>query len=192
MRELETHRLVIRPFTTDDLDAYAGLMDASFDRLIERAKDLDAYRERLSFFALGERVLADLRLPPYTDRAVALKETGRLIGSVGFVPCLAPFSQFPFFGGTKDAKFSPEVGLFYAIAPEHRRHGFASEAVAAMVRFAFDELKLLRVVATTWYDNAASAAVMRRIGMTVQHNPWPTPPWFQVVGVLENLTPPGG
>jgi len=27
--------------------------------------------------------------------------------------------------------------------------------------------------------------VMRRIGMKVQHNPWPTPPWFQVVGVLE-------
>jgi hypothetical protein len=44
---------------------------------------------------------------------------------------------------------------------------------------------LRRVVATTWYDNAASTAVMRRIGMTVQHNPWPTPPWFQVVGALE-------
>src|SRR5215472_10575163 len=120
MRELETHRLVIRPFTTDDLDAFARLMDESFDR----PTDLDAYRERLAFFMLGERVLAELRQPPYGDRALVLKETGRLIGSVGFVPCLAPFGQLPFFGGMKDAKCSPEVGLFYAIAREQRRQGF--------------------------------------------------------------------
>jgi hypothetical protein len=46
---LETHRLVIRPFTTDDLDAFAGLMDASFVRPTERAEDLNAHREWLSF-----------------------------------------------------------------------------------------------------------------------------------------------
>jgi RimJ/RimL family protein N-acetyltransferase len=182
MRELETNRLVMRPFTTDDLDAFAALMDASFDRPI----DLDAYRERLTYYMLGERVLAQLRQPPYGDRAVVLKETGRLIGSVGFVPCLAPFGQLPFFGGTEASKFSPEVGLFYAVLPEHRGCGFASEAAGAMARFAFDHLHLRRIVATTEYANAASAAVMRRIGMTVQHNPWPTPPWFQVVGILEN------
>jgi len=31
----------------------------------------------------------------------------------------------------------------------------------------------------------ALIAVMRRIGMTIQHNPGPAPPWFQVVGILE-------
>ena len=134
---------------------------------------------------LGERVLAQLRQPPYGDRAMVLKETGRLIGSVGFVPCLAPFGQLPFFGRVEGARFSPEVGLFYAVLPEHRGRGLASEAAAAMARFAFDHLNLRRIVATTEYDNTASAAVMRRIGMTVQHNPWPTPPWFQVVGILE-------
>ncbi len=30
------------------------------------------------------------------------------------------------------------------------------------------------------------AAVMQRLGMTVQRNPDPGPPWFQVVGILEN------
>ena len=181
MHELETNRLVIRSFTTDDLDAFAELMDASFGRQIDR----DAYRERVTYYVLGERVLAQLRQPPYGDRAMILKETGMLIGSVGFVPCLAPFGQLPFFGRVAGAKSSPEVGLFYAVLPAHRGRGFASEAAAAMARFAFDHLNLQRIVATTDYENAASAAVMRRIGMTVQHNPWPTPPWFQVVGVLE-------
>jgi hypothetical protein len=54
-----------------------------------------------------------------------------------------------------------------------------------MVRYAFDELNLRRIVATTEYDNTASVAVMRRIGMTIQHNPGPAPHWFQVVGILE-------
>ncbi|HLW59172.1 MAG TPA: GNAT family N-acetyltransferase [bacterium] len=181
MRELETDRLVIRPFTMDDLDTFAGLMEASFPG----STDLNAYRERLTYYTLGERVLAELRQPPYGDRAVVLKATERLIGSVGFVPCLAPFGQLPFFGRVKDAKYSPEVGLFYAVAPEHRGRGFASEAAAAMARFAFDHFNLQRIVATTEDNNAASAGVMRRIGMTVQRNPRPTPPWFQIVGILE-------
>ena len=34
--------------------------------------------------------LAKLRQPPYGDRAVVLKPTGRLIGACGYVPCLNP------------------------------------------------------------------------------------------------------
>jgi RimJ/RimL family protein N-acetyltransferase len=115
---------------------------------------------------------------------MVLKATGRLVGSVGLVPCLAPFDQLPIFGAVEHARYRPEVGLFYTVSPEHRGRGFASEAAAALARFAFDDLHVQRVVATTEYDNAASAAVMRRIGMTVQRNPQPTPPWFQVVGIL--------
>ena len=44
MREVETNRLVIRAFETGDLDAFAGLMDASFGG----PTDLNAYRERLT------------------------------------------------------------------------------------------------------------------------------------------------
>jgi hypothetical protein len=27
---------------------------------------------------------------------------------------------------------------------------------------------------------------MRRLGMRIDRNPYPDPPWFQVVGILEN------
>src|SRR5262250_120313 len=103
--------------------------------------------------------------------ALVLKAIRRLIGSVGFVPCLAPFGQLPFLVRVEDARFFPEVGLFYSVLPEHRGLGFASEAATAMAQFAFEHLNLARIVATTEYDNAASAAVMSRIGMIVQHNP---------------------
>ena len=55
-----------------------------------------------------------------------------------------------------------------------------------MIDYAFTRLKLRRIVATTTYDNAASIAVMRKVGMRIERNPYPDPPWLQVVGLLEN------
>ena len=55
-----------------------------------------------------------------------------------------------------------------------------------MVEYAFQSLGLRRVVATTTYDNQASMGVMRKLGMHVERNPFPNPPWMQVVGLIEN------
>ena len=55
-----------------------------------------------------------------------------------------------------------------------------------MIDYAFDQLSLGRIIATTNDDNAASLAVMRKLGMTLDRNPLPTPPWLQMVGILEN------
>jgi RimJ/RimL family protein N-acetyltransferase len=180
MRDVETSRLLIRPLRAADLGAYEHLIGASF----AHPGASHACRERLAYYELGERVLEELHQPPYGDRAMVLKATGLVIGAVGFVPSLGPFGQLPFFGRAQGAKFTPEVGLFWAVLPEQRGKGLASEAAAAMVRFAFGELHLQRVVATTAYENTASVGVMRRIGMTVERNPWPTPHWFQIVGIL--------
>ena len=79
----------------------------------------------------------------------------------------------------------PEVGLFYHVAETHRRRGYAAEAAAALAGHAFAELSLRRVVATTEHTNVASIGVMRKLGMRIERNPRPQPPWFQVVGVLE-------
>jgi len=55
-----------------------------------------------------------------------------------------------------------------------------------MVAYAFHQLQLKRVVATTSYDNTASLAVMRKLGMRVEKNPFSHTPWLQIVGLLEN------
>jgi hypothetical protein len=54
-----------------------------------------------------------------------------------------------------------------------------------VVNYAFGTLKLGRILAGTEYDNAASIAVMRRLGMRIERNPHPVPEWFQIHGVLE-------
>jgi RimJ/RimL family protein N-acetyltransferase len=47
-------------------------------------------------------------------------------------------------------------------------HGYASEAAVALIRFAVDELGLHRIEATCHPDNAASARVMEKAGMTYE------------------------
>ena len=77
-----------------------------------------------------------------------------------------------------------EMGLFWAIDLEHQRHGYAAEAAQALIDFAFQQLRVKRLIATTEHDNAASIGVMRKLGMRVEKNPFPDPPWLQVVGIL--------
>jgi len=125
-----------------------------------------------------------LHQPPYGDRAIVKRDSNQLIGAIGFAPCLMPFGQLPSFEPT--TRFTSEIGLFWALFPEHWGHGYATEAAAAMIVYAFDQLRLRRIVATTENDNTRSMNVMRRLGMRLERNPLPEPNWFQTVGILDN------
>lgn len=189
---LETNRLLIRPFCPADLDAAYQLLDVELGDAnfgTEKIGSKEARAEWLQWSILNYRQLALLYQPPYGDRAVVRKSDDELIGACGFVPCLMPFEQLRSFAPgmpEEDRLATTEFGLFYAIAPAQRRQGYASEAARALVNFAFDHLRLKRVVATTQYENEGSQAVMRKLGMRIDRNPRPGPPWLQVVGCLDN------
>jgi RimJ/RimL family protein N-acetyltransferase len=188
MPVLETERLLVRPFTPEDLDAVHRILDVELggvDFGSEGAMTLSARREWLEWSICSYRQLAVLHQPPYGDRAVVRKSNGELVGVVGFVPSFDPFDQLPSFGG-QPSRNSPEFGLYYAISPPRQRQGYASEAGRAMVGYALDVLNLQRIVAITTFNNCASIGVMRRLGMRIERNPFPKPPWFQVVGILES------
>jgi RimJ/RimL family protein N-acetyltransferase len=148
-------------------------------------------RERwLQWTVLNYGELGRLYQPPYGDRGVTLRATGELLGLCGYVPSLMPFALLPSYGALTAApvarRMIPEVGLYWVIAPRYRRQGYAAEAGRALIDYAFAALNLRRIVATTEYDNLASQGVMRTIGMRLERNPFPDPPWMQVVGITEN------
>ncbi len=64
-----------------------------------------------------------------------------------------------------DAHFTPCVEIGWRLAKEHWGHGYASEAAAASLRFAFEQLKLKQIVSFTVPLNRRSIRVMERIGM---------------------------
>lgn len=185
MPVLETPRLQIRPLLMDDLEIIYLILNACFG-----AAPLAERRAWLGWSVRNHTALANLGQPPYGDRAMVLKATNTLIGLVGLVPAFGPFQRLPAFrksGEVEDQFNQPEFGLFWATTPEHQGQGYATEAAQAVIDYSFQHMNIRRIIATTEYDNAASMAVMRRLGMTIDQNPTPGDPhWFQVVGVLYN------
>lgn len=189
---LETARLVIRPLAMNDLQFVHRILDLELqdiDMGTEGKKTLEERTRWLQWTILNYEELAKLRQPPFGERAIQHKSTGQLVGICGFVPCLDHFEQlcdFEATTATQPSLATTEFGLFYAISPASQGQGFGTEGASAMVAYAFEHLHLKRIVATTTHNNAASIAVMRKLGMRLKKNPLPTPPWLQVVGLLPN------
>ena len=192
---LETERLLIRPFTMDDLDSIHQLLDIDLQEADFGTEGATSRQEReqwLQWTISSYNELAKLNQPPYGDLAVVLKQTQQVIGACGFVPSFGPFNQLPSFSSSEQETNvhlkTPEFGLFYALSPLYQRQGYTTEAVKVLIDYAFTHLDLKRIIATTTYENVASIGVMRKVGMRIEKNPYPNPPWFQVVGILENST----
>jgi [ribosomal protein S5]-alanine N-acetyltransferase len=192
MSVLTTERLAIRPFQMEDLERVYQIMDVDFtdETLVGDAAERRAERKRwLAWSIANHEQLGKLYQPPYGEKALVLRVSNEVIGACGLVPCLGPFSQLPSFspGLPKETRFAAaEVGLFYAVARDHRGRGYATEAARALIEYAFRELRLGRIIAMTSDDNERSIAVMRRLRMSIDRNPFPDPAWLQVVGVLQN------
>jgi [ribosomal protein S5]-alanine N-acetyltransferase len=184
---LETDRLIVRDLTLDDVDAVHRLidLDIGYDDLTREQRE-----QWLRWTVLNYAEMARLYQPPYGERGVALKATGELIGIVGLVATLMPFGLIEGFpglaAGQAERRNIAAMGLYWLIGSAHQRQGYAAEAAGAVVRFAFSELCLHQIVATTEFDNEASIGVMRRLGMDILKNEMGAPFWLQVVGVLEN------
>jgi [ribosomal protein S5]-alanine N-acetyltransferase len=191
MPVLTTERLLIRPFTLDDLEPILQILDESPEGTLNGVESFQARRAWLEWTVANEQELAKLLQPPYGDRAIVRREDDVLVGACGFVPELKPFGLLPSFPRTAGdpSLYIPQMGLFWTIGSRYRRAGYATEAATAMIDYAFHTLRLARIVASTDNDNVASMGVMRRLGMRLEQNPHPEPPWFQMCGVLENLNP---
>lgn len=81
---------------------------------------------------------------------IELKETGRVIGSVGFMKL-------------DDENDFCEVG--YSLAREQWNRGLTTEALKAVLAFAFDQLRVNRIEAQHDVRNPASGRVMEKCGM---------------------------
>ncbi|WP_231505136.1 GNAT family N-acetyltransferase [Cellulomonas sp. URHE0023] len=67
--------------------------------------------------------------------------------------------------GMADEARGSQAELGWVLDPAHQGHGYATEAVRELIRYAFDDLGLRRLVANAFHDNDASVRVMERVGM---------------------------
>ncbi|MBE0699143.1 MAG: GNAT family N-acetyltransferase [Anaerolineaceae bacterium] len=69
------------------------------------------------------------------------------------------------FKGTPTLAGSAEVG--YAMHPDFRNHGYMTETVRALVKWAFEQESCRRVTAETLRDNLASQRVLQKVGLVL-------------------------
>lgn len=133
---VETPRLLLGPMT-----------EAEHEQRIRDTKDDELKK------AFGE-MLAGMREHPadavwYANWNVLKKETGEVIGGIGF-------------RGAPDDEHAVEVG--YGIDAEYRNNGYAAEAVNGICRWAFREMGCRSVCAQTGPANEISRKVLANSG----------------------------
>ncbi len=144
---LETERLLLRRLRESDLAVFLAYRN---DPQVARYQDWEGCTEKEA-----RRMMLTLRREePFAPGewfqfAVELKETGELVGDLGFKV-------------GEDGR-QGEVG--YTLAREHWRKGYASEAVSRLLDHAFEDLSLHRVYAIVDQENTPSSVLLERLGL---------------------------
>lgn len=143
---LETARLILRPPTSEDFEAFAAF---SADPVA--ARFLGGVQTRSAAWRALATLTGAWSLRGYSMFSFIEKETGRWVGRGG--------PWFP------EGWPGQEVG--WGVAPHAQRQGYAREAATAAIDWAFDELGWTEVIHCIDPLNLPSIAVARGLGSSV-------------------------
>lgn len=154
---LETERLLLRPFTAEELDAVASGEHADhFTRGFPTAEDMDFARE--SLMAGGYFFTESV----YARMAVLEKSTGVVVGTAGFV----------------GPPIDDELEIVGSLAADHRNRGYAQEGLTALLGVAFTDRSVTGVRASVPGDNDPAAQVLLAAGFVHREAPGPETDYF--------------
>ncbi len=147
-QRIETHRLVLRPFTIDDADDMFSnwASDPEVTRFLTWPPHSSADVTRM---VLGSWV-SRYGDGGYFQWAIEWKETGTVIGSIAVVKL-------------EEAIESAEIG--YCLGRKFWGRGIMPEALRAVMDFLFDTVGLNRITAGHDVNNPKSGRVMEKAGM---------------------------
>jgi ribosomal-protein-alanine N-acetyltransferase len=147
---LETERLVLRKLKPqDENDIFEYASDDEVTRFLTwpSHKSVENSRSFISF------TLGRYEKDEAGEWGIVLKETGKLIGSIGVVSCDMNNRR-------------AEIG--YVLSRNYWGRGIMPEAVSRVVKFAFEEMKLNRIECCHFLLNEKSGRVMQKVGMSFE------------------------
>jgi [ribosomal protein S5]-alanine N-acetyltransferase len=150
---LSTERLVLRPVTVGD---HAALLAHWTQPDVRRFLFDGAALSAAEVAETIEESIGDFAARGFGVWLIELGSAARLVSTAaGLV-------------GTAGLRPLGDTGLeiFYSLAPGAWGHGYATEAARAVVEYGLGPLGLPEVLAEVDEGNAASVAVVRRLGMT--------------------------
>lgn len=147
---LETERLILRPFTRDDVDLLVELdSDPEVMWYINRGRPTS--RKEIENIILPRFLEYYELFDGYGTWATIERSTGQFIGWVSLRP--------------KDGDPPDEPELGYRLRKSAWGQGYATEASRALIDKAFSELGARRVYAESMAVNTPSRRVMERVGL---------------------------
>jgi RimJ/RimL family protein N-acetyltransferase len=145
---LETTRLRLRHFKDSDLPLFIAYRN---DPEVARYQSWEGISEPEARAFIQEQKKIQPGVPGQGFQiALELKATGVLIGD-----CYFTINQLD--------KRQAEIG--FTLSRAYQGQGFATEAVSCFLNYAFLTFNLHRIIAITDCDNAASVALLERLGM---------------------------
>ncbi|MES2898583.1 MAG: GNAT family N-acetyltransferase [Pseudomonadota bacterium] len=157
MKILETERLLVRTVEVDDAAFYLELVNSP--GFIANIGDRGLRTEDAAREAIRTGPVAMQAARGHAIWLVEIKESGVAIGMSGLIK-----------RDTLD-----EVDIGYAFLPAYHGHGYAVEAARAVVDYGRDVLGLKRLAAIITPGNAASYAVVDKLGMVFSRMVYLTP-----------------
>ena len=144
---IETDRLILRPWRESDLadlNEYASVPGVGEMAGWSAHKSMDESRTILEMFIREKKTLA-----------LELKETGKVIGSMGLEPC-SSVCVWKFW------KKGREVG--YVLSKDYWGRGLMPEAVKAVMNHCFEQLGYDYLTCAHFMDNRQSRRVIEKCG----------------------------
>ena len=145
----ETERLLLRPFTEQDVHAFHRMTsDPEVLKYIGSGLDPDLPPDEV-IELMHIAPLGDYEQHGYGRHAMVYKDTNEVIGFTGL-------------------KYLPEINqsdIGYRMFPEFWGQGLATESCWPMLEFAFQELQLTEIIGLAMPENKASCHVLVKIGM---------------------------
>jgi ribosomal-protein-alanine N-acetyltransferase len=148
---IETERLILRPFTWDDLP-----------ELLRLRSDADVVRY------LGGTAT---QTPEFTEQRLRFYMDCRERYGFSMSPAIRKSDGvFVGWGGLQPLEESGEIEVGYGFDTPYWGHGYATELAAAWLRYGFEEARLARIIAVAVPENIASRHVMEKLGMRYEKN----------------------
>jgi len=145
MKTITTPRLILRPFKLSDAAdefEFASLQEVAYNAGFKPHANIEETEKTIARFIEQDEVWA-----------IELKESGKVIGSIGLHPDIL----------RKDLN-TKEIG--YVLSPKFQKQGLMLEAVTAVIDFAFNQQNLSLLSAHHFSFNESSRKVILKVGFS--------------------------
>ena len=149
---IETARLILRPFCEDDLP---DMLSWASDPAVQLEYGEPVYPDKAAVAGLLQKYLAAQAEPNTFRWSIVLRKTGHGIGQIGFCRVYADIHT---------------AEIEYCIAASHWGHGYAGEALDAVIRWTFSSTDFTKLEAYHRAENEKSGRVLQKSCMHLTEN----------------------